>query len=250
MGQKPGDDGKHEPSLELPSLKLPGARRRKKEKRPSGRRVAGRPAENGYAETESPSAPDAPTYAPPVHEAPAYEPPAYEPPAYEPTQPLPTEPVLTEPETAQPLPTTRRRAETSGTRSIPAGLAVVLTGLLVGGLGTGLTYLGLQGCETLTGTDSCGGAPGLLLLVAILALMVLFGSIMLKLFRVSEPGSTSLLAVGIVTLVALVGLLDVIFSAWMFAVMPALSAVAYALSRWVTTRFAAEPQGPEPRDVR
>ncbi len=245
MGQKPGDDGKHEPSLELPSLKLPGARRRKKEKRPSGRRVAGRPAENGYAEPEAPSAPDAPTHAPPVYEAPAYEPPAYEPP-----QPLPTEPVLTEPETAQPLPTTSRRAETRSSRSIPAGLAVVLTGLLVGGLGTGLTYLGLQGCETLTGTDSCGGAPGLLLLVAILALMVLFGSIMLKLFRVSEPGSTSFLAVGIVTVVALVGLLDVIFSAWMFAVMPALGAVAYALSRWVTTRFAAEPQGPEPHDVR
>lgn len=244
MGQKPGDDGKHEPSLELPSLRLPGARRRKKEKRPSGRRVAGRPAENGYAEPESTAAPDAPTYAPPVYD------PAHERPAYEPTQPLLTAPVPTESQPAESLPPSGRRAETGSTRSIPAGLAVVLTGLFVGGLGTGLTYLGLQGCETLTGTDSCGGAPGLLLLVAILALMVLFGSIMLRLFRVSEPGSTSFLAVGIVTVVALVGLLDMIFSAWMFAVMPALSAVAYALSRWVTTRFAAEPQGPEPRDVR
>jgi hypothetical protein len=90
------------------------------------------------------------------------------------------------------------------------------------------------------GVSSCGGAPGFFILVAIFVGMVLFGNLVLRLFKVGDPGSTSFLAVGLVAVVVMLGLLDVIFSVWMFAVVPVLGAFAYLLAHWVTTRFDHE----------
>lgn len=214
MADEQGDEGtgRKEPSLELPTLRLPASGRRTKRRRSSGKRAADR-AGTG---TDAAALPSARREAPP---APA-------------------------PELA------KRRAAKSATPSLPAQVASALAGLTVGVVGVAATFVGMQGCEVVTGTDSCGGAPGFLVLVAILVLMVLLGSVLLRAWRVSDPGSTSLLAVGLVTVVVLVALLEVIFSAWMFAVVPALTATSYALARWVTTRFAEEPERPEAHDVR
>jgi hypothetical protein len=145
-------------------------------------------------------------------------------------------------------------AAASSTRSwppaLPARAVVLATGLAVGLVGTLLTYLGLRGCELVRGTDSCGGGPGGGLLVAILLLMVLLGAVVLALMQVPEPRSTSFLAVGIVTVVLLLFLLEVVFSPWMFAVVPAVSAASYLLAHWVSTRFVELPDRGPGVDVR
>jgi hypothetical protein len=209
MGQTPGDD-KQEPSLELPSLSLPSLGRKKRS------RV--QPED----EQGPPEAPPEPVTAP----------------LDEPTQPLETQPQT-------PAPEPRRRAVRARTEMalprVPGRVAAAVTGLVVGGAGAGGTYAALRACEAVRGVSTCGGAPGFFILVAILALMVLLGMLMLKAFKVNDSGSTSFLAVGIVAVVAMLALLDAIYSPWMFVVVPLLSTAAYLLSHWVTTRFEDEP---------
>ncbi len=123
--------------------------------------------------------------------------------------------------------------------TIPAVVAVALTGLVVGLAGTALTFGGLEGCRVVRGTSSCGGS-GLLLLVAIVAVMALIGAALLGTLGVPEARSTSALGVGIICVVAMVALLDVVFSGAMFLAVPVLGAVAYLLAHWVTTRVAVE----------
>ena len=123
---------------------------------------------------------------------------------------------------------------------VPGVVAAGLTGLLVGAAGTAATVGAMAGCEAVRGVSTCGGGPGFFVLVAILALMILLGAAVLKVLRVSASGSTSFLAVGVVTVVAMLVLLDVIFSPWMFLVIPLLGAAAYLTAHWVTTRFEGE----------
>lgn len=119
---------------------------------------------------------------------------------------------------------------------LPGMVAAVVTGLIIGSLTVGLTWLGLRGCEAIEGTESCGGA-GFFMLVAILVLMVVIGSWLLKVFVVTDPGSTSFLAVGLAVVITLLFLIEVIFEWWMVIVMPLLFVATYALSHWVTVRY-------------
>jgi hypothetical protein len=119
---------------------------------------------------------------------------------------------------------------------IPGLAAAILTGAVVGGLTVGLTYLALQGCEAARGTDSCGG-PGFFILIAIMVLAVVTGGWLLKFFQVTDPGSTSFLAVGLAVVIALLFLIDVIFEWWMVIAMPLVFVATYALAHWVTVRY-------------
>jgi len=206
MGQTPGDD-KNQPSLELPSLSLPGLGRRKKKRQ-------AKEADAGASDAPADSSEQAATVDP-------------------------------EPSAEIPVASARRRAkkERSGPSkmpSVPGRLAAGLTGLLVGAAGGAATYGAMAGCEAVRGVSTCGGAPGFFILVAILVLMILLGAALLRLFGVRDPGSTSFLAVGIVAVVVMLTLLDVIFSPWMFVVVPLLSAGSYLLAHWVTTRYDDE----------
>lgn len=222
MGQTPGDEKHNEPSLELPSLSLPGFGRRKKSRQQD--------LQQPEPETEQPSTPEAETAAlPEVHEPPV--------PVGEPA-----------PRDEPPAAPVRRRArkerkEPREAPRIPGRVAAAVTGLVVGAAGGVATYGAMEGCEAVRGVSTCGGAPGFFILVAILALMVLLGSLLLKAFRVSDTGSTSFLAVGVVAVVAMLVLLDVIFEPAMFVVIPVLSALAFLLAHWVTTHFDEEATG-------
>ena len=234
MGQS--DDDKTEPSLELPALRLPGL----------GRRRKATPAEpSGHATPPTAPARDEGT----------------------PTQPLPAAVPSANGSTggddhaAAPAraPGRRRAAETFtgatatadrpeparvATRSGPrlsGRVAAALTGAVVGLAGVLLTFAAMRGCEAVGGTSSCGGPAGFFLLVAIVAVMVLLGSALLKAFAVADAGSTSFLAVGIVAVVTMLVLLDMVFSPWTALVLPVLGAAAYLLAHWVTTRFEDEP---------
>ncbi len=132
----------------------------------------------------------------------------------------------------------------------PALVAVGVTGLVVGLAGTALIVGGLEGCQVVRGTSSCGG-PGLLFLVVIVGVMALIGSALLAVWGVSDPRATSVLGVGIVCVVAMVALLEVVFSRWMFLAIPALGAASYLLAHWVTARAAVElDDRPRTLDVR
>ncbi|MCY7396762.1 MAG: hypothetical protein LH468_11565 [Nocardioides sp.] len=116
-------------------------------------------------------------------------------------------------------------------------VAAVVTGLVVGLVLVLATALALRLCELVRGTSSCGSA-GFFLLVAILLLGVLVGSAVLRVARVPDPGSTSVLAVGLTSVIALLFLVDQLFAWWMVIVIPLVSAGTFALSHWVTTTFS------------
>lgn len=115
--------------------------------------------------------------------------------------------------------------------------AAMVTGLVIGLLAVGLTFVALRSCELVRGTSSCGGGPGFFLLLAILVVLVVLGGWLLRAWDVSDPMSTSFLAVGLVAVVALLFLVDVLFSPWMLLVVPLVAVGTFALSHWVTTAF-------------
>ena len=135
-------------------------------------------------------------------------------------------------------------------------VAAVLAGLLVGALIVGATAGGLRLCTEVKGTSSCGG-PGLLMLIAILVVAILVGAALLRAAHVPEAGSTSFLAVGLLSVVALLFLIGQLFAWWMIIVIPIVSVATFLLSHWVTTTYAdptadaSDPDRvPEPHDVR
>ena len=138
---------------------------------------------------------------------------------------------------AQPAQQPQRRARR---RPLPAirvsGLqAAILTGVVVGALALLLAWLAGVGCEAVRGTSSCGGGPGLLILLVVLAALAWEGAFVLRALGVPHAGSTSLLAVGILAVLVLVFLLGSLDEVWALIAVPMASAVAFAASWWVTT---------------
>jgi hypothetical protein len=131
-----------------------------------------------------------------------------------------------------------------------------VTGLVVGGLIVGATAGSLRICTEVKGTSSCGD-QGFFLLVAILAVAVVIGTVLLRLAHVAEPGSTSFLAVGLLSVATLLFLVGSIFQWWMVIVIPLVSVATFLLSHWVTSNYidpdhdGADPAfEPEHHDVR
>jgi hypothetical protein len=114
--------------------------------------------------------------------------------------------------------------------------AAAVTGLFIGALIVAATAGSLHLCTAVKGTSSCGG-PGFFLLVAILIVAVLIGAAMLRGAAVPEPGSTSFLAVGLLSVIALLFLVGSIFEWWMIIVIPLASVATFLLSYWVTTTY-------------
>ena len=86
------------------------------------------------------------------------------------------------------------------------------------------------------GTSSCG-QPGFLVLALMLIVAVVLGAALLRAFRVRDPGSTAFLGVGLVTVVALVGFIDVIYDWWMFIAIPLVGLISFGLAHAVTSAF-------------
>lgn len=147
--------------------------------------------------------------------------------------------------TAGPLVPSQRDPHVTAGKSVrrfklphPPGIAAALvTGLVVGVTGTVLTWGGLRGCEAIRGTQSCGEGSGMALLAVILVVMVVLGSVLLALFGVADNISASVLAIGSAAAFTMLALLDVIFSPWMFLVLPMLTTATYAGAVWLSTRL-------------
>ena len=134
--------------------------------------------------------------------------------------------------------------------------AALLVGLIVGGLIVAATAGSLRICTEVKGTSSCGG-QGFFVLLAILVVAVLVGSTLLRLAHVAEPGSTSFLAVGLLSIATLLFLVGSIFEWWMAVVIPLVSVATFLLAHWVTSTYVDPANDgsvpelqPEEHDVR
>ncbi len=144
------------------------------------------------------------------------------------------------PEQAPPAAPATKKQRTRPSLSMPAigGYpAAGLTGLLIGLLLVGLTAGALRGCEALRGTATCGGGLGITTLVGIMALLVVLGGLVLRRFDVPDPISSSFLALGMVSVVSLLFLLDILMTPWGIVLIPLLTVLSYLAARWVTTAF-------------
>ena len=119
---------------------------------------------------------------------------------------------------------------------------MLIVGALIGGLAVLLTFASLKFCELASGTDSCG-SPGWLLLLATVVLLTYVGALLLRGFGIADSGSTSFLAVALLTVLVMVFFLDVIYNWWMVLAIPPVSMAMYALSWWVTTSFVDADDG-------
>ncbi len=137
----------------------------------------------------------------------------------------------------------RRRAPRERTPvSLPAinpRIAALVTGLVVGLVGVLLSFGASRGCEAVRGVGSCGGS-GLFALLAVLAIEVVLGAVLLKAWGIVDPASTSFLGVGLVAVLALLFFLRSLESVWMLLVIPVLTAITFLLSWWVTETFVEQ----------
>jgi hypothetical protein len=125
----------------------------------------------------------------------------------------------------------------------PGPVAALVTGAVVGLALVGLTVGSLRLCTALRGTDSCG-KPGIFILLAITAVAILLGSLLLRLTGVAAHGSTSFLGVGLLVVVLLLALLPVLDEWWVVFVVPAVSMLTFVGSWWLTTTYADPGERP------
>jgi len=196
------------PSLELPSL---GFRRRKK-------------AKPEAAEPESTTEPaDAPAEVlPPVAEPAAVQP-ASEAPA--PAQP--------DEEPTPIAPAKERKLRKPRTRWLGAGGIGLLAGFAI----VGLVGLMLQACDSARGTTSCGG-PGLFVLLAILALITVGATRLLRMWGFTDAGTVAFLGIALTGIVVLVFLTTHLQSLGMVLVIPMITMFAFLISDWVSATMS------------
>jgi len=205
MADKDVDSGDG-PSLELPTLGL-GSLRRKKE-----RPAAGSPG------------------SPPEHAIP--------PPLAPELEGEPAPPPVPPAEVAGPE-ATSTRATTDRNPRLAGVVASALTGLLIGLLLVGSVKLALRGCDTLRGTESCGG-PGFFLLLAIVIVLMALSTRVLRFLGRQDAGIITLLGVGLAAVISLGLLDDRLLSPWMLLVIPVTSMVTFVGAWWVSSTAATE----------
>ncbi len=119
-------------------------------------------------------------------------------------------------------------------------LAALLTGAAVGLVSILLAFVIGRGCDAVRGVSSCG-AVGLFALLAILAIQVILGAVLLRAWRLPDPTTTSFLGVGLMAVFILFFLLSAVSSVWMVLVIPVLSALTFLLALWVTDTLVETP---------
>lgn len=107
-----------------------------------------------------------------------------------------------------------------------------------------LAWASLEGCSSVRGASSCGGA-GLPLLTIILVLGVLLGSVLVRVLSGAASAlSISFLAVAFVAMISGLFLLDALDGAAAVILVPVLTVIGYLASHWVTTHVIETADDP------
>ena len=116
-------------------------------------------------------------------------------------------------------------------------LAALIAGVVVAAFLVLATLGGLQACQSVRGTTSCGGGPGFFLLVLIVVLAVVIGTLVLRWAQVASAGSISFLAVALVAVLSGLFLLDSLDQLAGAVVVALLTVASYVLAHEVTVRY-------------
>ena len=116
-------------------------------------------------------------------------------------------------------------------------LAALIAGVVVAAFLVLATLGGLQACQSVRGTTSCGGGPGFFLLVLIVVLAVVIGTLVLRWAQVASAGSISFLAVALVAVLSGLFLLDSLDQRAGAVVVALLTVASYVLAHEVTVRY-------------
>lgn len=130
-------------------------------------------------------------------------------------------------------PLTVRSRRISSARTVPARLYSMATGLVVGLLAVGVLDWAQRACantQTVCTESQVGTMAGLLVLPAV-------GAIMLAVLRVRFPTRTSLVAVGLLTVVVMLFGLDRPVTIGLAALVTACSVGAFVQARAITARY-------------
>lgn len=109
----------------------------------------------------------------------------------------------------------------------PAPAIAAVVGALVAGLVVTLVWAGREGCDAVRGTPACGGWGGLMLAV-IIGGALLGARLALTVLRITDAGLVAFIGLAVPLLLVLAFLTDQAFSAWMWLVLPALTAATFA----------------------
>lgn len=134
--------------------------------------------------------------------------------------------------TEEARPRLRRRVR----MNLPGPLAALVTGAVVGLVLVGLTVAALHLCSVMRGTSSCG-KPGIVLLLAITAVAIVLGSLLLRMTGVAAHGSTSFLGVGLLDVLILLAFLPILDESWVVIAVPVLAMVTFLAAWWLTTTY-------------
>ena len=107
------------------------------------------------------------------------------------------------------------------------------------------TWAGCAVSDPPRGTATWAGGPGLLLMLAILIALTYLGGWLLRGFGISDAGSTSFLAVGLLAVVAMLFLVDSLDEWSGVVAVPVVTVVAYALSWRVTAALVEAGTDPQ-----
>jgi len=119
---------------------------------------------------------------------------------------------------------------------LPAGVAVVVAGVLCGFITVAMVWLSERACDASRGTPNCG-ALGLPLLLLTVVVTIVLGTVMLR--RLMQPNAGMVAFLGVCfTLLVVVGVLsDHLFTPWTVLVIPVLTAVTFLAARFVSGKL-------------
>jgi hypothetical protein len=110
-------------------------------------------------------------------------------------------------------------------------LVAASVGMLCAVVGMVIVTLGDQGCEAAFARSSCGGA-GLIVLGVAAAVMLYVGITLLARLDVPDPAITSVLGFAMFAIVLMTAVLERIFSAYLWVVLPFVAGLTYAIGAW------------------
>ncbi|MPZ61571.1 MAG: hypothetical protein GEU93_09795 [Propionibacteriales bacterium] len=121
--------------------------------------------------------------------------------------------------------------------ALPGPLGAAAVGIMVALLGRVLILVGEEGCDAARGTSSCGGW-GVLMLLVIAGVMLYVGLRLHRMLDIREAAVANFFGLALFVIVVLGLLIDDVFDTAMWAVLPLVAAVTYAVGAWIAVLLA------------